>query len=248
MTGGFDVVTYALLKGKISSLESEIESLAGGIKFKGSVPTRDDLPTSPEIGDSYIVEDENVQVVWDGNKWVEYGKSIKYTAGHNIEINDNIISALDCKIDKKFTTNATVGNLKSGSEITANMTLADILFKILYKDPESVDVYHGALDDIPTDISGLISEPVASIDLNNYVVNITAGRKDSSGTHGQYPVVAIKDKYVLDSWSVADFPFGMEFNSFKYNNYNVYYLVKKSYDLPDGIDYKFEFVEDVNGN
>lgn len=254
MTGGFDVVTYALLKGKISSLESEIESLAGGIKFKGSVPTRDDLPTSPETGDAYIIEDENIQVVWDGNKWIEYGKSISYSAGNGIKIENNVISALDCKIGKKFTTNATVGNLEAGSEINAEDTLADIIYKMLYVDPYAVKVYYGATDEIPSSIDGLVSEDVDHVDLKKYIVNITAGKKTSSGTYGQCVVVAINDKYVLDSWCVADFPFGMTFNPLKIGNMNVYYLVDehglpiKSYDAPDGIYYQLEFVEDTNGN
>ena len=248
MTGGFDVVTYALLKGKISKLQEEIDSLAGGIKFKGSVATRDDLPSNPEVGDSYLIEDESIQVVWNGDKWVEYGKSTNYSAGHGIKIENNVISALDSMIGKKFTTNATVGNLESGSTITEDMTLADIIFKMLYEDPHAVKVYFGATDDVPVGVDGLSSTDVAHIDLHKCVVNITAGKKDSSGTYGQYPVVAINDKYVLDSWCVADFPFGMEFNSIKVGNINVYYLIAKSYDAPDGIYYQLEFVEDTNGN
>lgn len=242
----FDVVTYALLKGKISKIQEEIDSLAGGIKFKGSVPTREDLPTSPETGDSYIVEEENIQVVWDGNKWVEYGKSTNYTAGHGIEINNNVISALDNMIGKSFRTNATVGNLEAGSDIKSDMTLAEIMYKILYEDPQAVDIYHGATSVEPSGITGLIKDSVTHIDLPKYVVNITAG--DISTGESQYPVVAVNKDYRLTSWIVADFPVGdLEFNSKRVGDYNIYWLKSKSYDVDlDGIYYQLKFVE-VNG-
>lgn len=124
------------------------------------------------------------------------------------------------------------------------MTLADIMYKILYKDPKSVKVYHGATDSPPEGIQGLIEEDVASIDLNNYLVHIDAGNEQTK--QGQYITIAISDDYTLDSWYVADFPIAMndDIISFNKDGYNIYYLESPSYDTHiGGIDYQIKFVE-----
>ena len=54
----FDAVTWILCKQAAGSAAAEaIEGLSEGLKFKGIVPTKNDLPMSSNDGDMYIVED-----------------------------------------------------------------------------------------------------------------------------------------------------------------------------------------------
>ena len=64
MGNGFSVITYALCKKHTDKVVEEIiETFADGMNFKGSVNSVDDLPSSPEKGDLYIVKDDGMKVV-----------------------------------------------------------------------------------------------------------------------------------------------------------------------------------------
>lgn len=55
---GFSPVTWILARTAGGSAAAEaIEGLSEGLKFKGIVPTKNDLPMSSNDGDMYIVED-----------------------------------------------------------------------------------------------------------------------------------------------------------------------------------------------
>ncbi len=41
------------------------------LNFKGGVSTKDDLPTNPETGDWWFIEDTGGSVVWNGTEWVD---------------------------------------------------------------------------------------------------------------------------------------------------------------------------------
>lgn len=56
-----DIVTYALLK-------KQIDGIAPGYTYKGSVGAVGDLPESGTPGDLYTIDGE--QYVWDGSEWV----------------------------------------------------------------------------------------------------------------------------------------------------------------------------------
>lgn len=45
-------------------------------KYKGSVANEDALPKSPELGDTYNLEDTGANVAWDGTKWDNLGMTI----------------------------------------------------------------------------------------------------------------------------------------------------------------------------
>ena len=45
-------------------------------KYKGSVASEDTLPESPELGDTYNLEDTGANVAWDGSKWDNLGMTI----------------------------------------------------------------------------------------------------------------------------------------------------------------------------
>lgn len=73
-----DVVTYALLKGKISAvaqsveeIETEVSGIADGFTYKGSVATVNDLPVGADAGDMYTVTASgNAKYVYNGTAWV----------------------------------------------------------------------------------------------------------------------------------------------------------------------------------
>ena len=46
----------------------DAETAAEGMKFKGEVTTRADLPENPKNGDLYIISQENKKAVYDGTK------------------------------------------------------------------------------------------------------------------------------------------------------------------------------------
>lgn len=69
-----DLVTYALLKNKVSSVASQLDGLTTGFDYKGSVSDDSDLPSGASIGDMYTVTNEsNQEYVWNGNTWIKLG-------------------------------------------------------------------------------------------------------------------------------------------------------------------------------
>ena len=79
------------LKDRLEAVES---SLIGGIRYKGSVDTVEDLPEDAVQGDLYEVIADNSEWCFNGEKWFKYGSSSVFTpvAGDGIEIVDSTIS------------------------------------------------------------------------------------------------------------------------------------------------------------
>ena len=73
-----DVYTKAEIDGK----------LTGGMHFKGTVATYDDLPDDAEVGDMYNVLDTGANYAWNGTAWdplggsfvIEYATATEVTA------------------------------------------------------------------------------------------------------------------------------------------------------------------------
>lgn len=63
------------ISGRMDDMDDKIAALVTDFSYKGSVPTYDDLPSSPEIGDVYTIEDTGFMYVWDGSKWVALNMS-----------------------------------------------------------------------------------------------------------------------------------------------------------------------------
>ena len=72
-----DVVTYALLNGKVKSLSTRVDNVTLAYTYKGSVASVDDLPDDAETGDLYTVG--SVQYVWDGTEWITPGAGVPIT-------------------------------------------------------------------------------------------------------------------------------------------------------------------------
>lgn len=95
---GLFVTTDPVLLDNISSLANRLEAvegaLVGGIHYKGSVDTVEDLPENAAQGDLYEVRADNSEWCFNGEKWFEYGNSSVFTpvAGDGIEVVDSTIS------------------------------------------------------------------------------------------------------------------------------------------------------------
>ena len=78
------------VEGSISQLQ---EDIVGGIRYKGTVATKADLPVDAKQGDLYVVTDDDSEWCYNGEKWFEYG-SAHFTpvAGNGIQINGNEIA------------------------------------------------------------------------------------------------------------------------------------------------------------
>lgn len=68
------------------------ESLTGGIHYRGSVSTKDELPTDAKQGDLYECVDTGIEYCWNGTNWFEYGSAhFVPVAGDGIIINGSEI-------------------------------------------------------------------------------------------------------------------------------------------------------------
>jgi len=78
------------VEGSIAQLQ---EDIVGGIRYKGTVETVDDLPDDAKQGDLYEVTADGSEWCYNGEKWFEYG-SAHFTpvAGGGIQINGNEIA------------------------------------------------------------------------------------------------------------------------------------------------------------
>jgi hypothetical protein len=78
------------VEGSIAQLQ---EDIVGGIRYKGTVETVDDLPDDAKQGDLYEVTADGSEWCYNGEKWFEYG-SAHFTpvAGSGIQVNGNEIA------------------------------------------------------------------------------------------------------------------------------------------------------------
>ena len=103
-SGGYVPVAIVDKQAKIDlSSYAKKSDISSALKYKGSVASYSNLPTSPSIGDLYTVEDENVNYAWDGEKW---NLSNYYTKGE-------ITRLLEGKADKSSI--PTVGMIEDGN-------------------------------------------------------------------------------------------------------------------------------------
>ena len=89
--GLFVAVDLEPLNERLQAVENTI---VGGIHYKGSVPTVDDLPADAAQGDMYEVVADGSEWAFNGEKWFEYGTShFQPVTGAGIDINGSTISA-----------------------------------------------------------------------------------------------------------------------------------------------------------
>lgn len=97
--GGLFVPTVDLTdtENRLTAVENSIlqlqEDIVGGIRYKGTVATKDDLPADAKQGDLYEVTADGTEWCYNGETWFEYG-SAHFTpvAGSGIHINGSEIA------------------------------------------------------------------------------------------------------------------------------------------------------------
>ena len=78
------------VEGSIAQLQ---EDIVGGIRYKGAVDTKEDLPEGAKQGDLYEVTSDGSEWCFNGDKWIEYGTShFTPVAGAGIFVNGSEIS------------------------------------------------------------------------------------------------------------------------------------------------------------
>jgi hypothetical protein len=88
--GLFAAIDLHPIEQRLTEVEKQV---VGGIHYKGSVPTVEDLPTNPAQGDLYEVEANGSEYCWNGERWFQYGTShFQPVTGAGIDINGSTIS------------------------------------------------------------------------------------------------------------------------------------------------------------
>lgn len=88
--GLFATIDLQPIEQRLAEVEKQV---VGGIHYKGSVPTVEDLPTNPVQGDLYEIEVDGSEYCWNGEKWFKYGTShFQPVTGAGIDINGSTIS------------------------------------------------------------------------------------------------------------------------------------------------------------
>lgn len=76
---------------KVAGLEDRLSNVekaqVGGVHYRGSVETVDDLPKDAEQGDLYEVKEDNSEWCWNGEQWFEYGKTTELSPVAKAELN-----------------------------------------------------------------------------------------------------------------------------------------------------------------
>lgn len=81
---------------RLTAVENSVlqlqEDVVGGIRYKGTVATKDDLPANAKQGDLYEVIADGTEWCYNGEGWFEYGSAhFIPVAGAGIQIDGNII-------------------------------------------------------------------------------------------------------------------------------------------------------------
>ena len=110
-SGGYVSVAIVDKQAKIDlSSYAKKSDISSALKYKGSVASYSNLPTSPSIGDLYTVEDENVNYAWDGSQWNRMGSGVDLS---NYYTKGEIAGLLEGKADKSSI--PTVGMIEDGN-------------------------------------------------------------------------------------------------------------------------------------
>lgn len=66
------IATTAFVQALVSNKVSDSDVMI----YKGNIPSNDQLPISPSVGDVYRIDDENTNYVWSGTEWTALGQTI----------------------------------------------------------------------------------------------------------------------------------------------------------------------------
>jgi hypothetical protein len=79
------IESVAGLEDRLTAIE---QAAVGGVHYRGSVATVNDLPTDAEQGDLYEVTSDNSEWCYNGEQWFEYGKTTNLSPVATAELND----------------------------------------------------------------------------------------------------------------------------------------------------------------
>lgn len=84
---------------KVTGLEDRLSNVeraaVGGVHYRGSVATTDDLPADAEQGDLYEVTADNSEWCYNGEAWFEYGKTTNLSGLATAELNSTQLAITD---------------------------------------------------------------------------------------------------------------------------------------------------------
>ena len=179
----------------LSELEKEIEeaihTIANVYKFKGSVPTYNDLPVNAETGDVYNVEDTGANYAWTGSEWdklsdiidlEDYVKKETLALYYLKEEVDALIDGINAyskeEIDNMLSGKADISTIYDKAAIDSKLaekananevyTKAESDNKFLVADDISGKAEQTDLEALETKVDNHIAKAVVQDDLNNY--------------------------------------------------------------------------------
>lgn len=229
--GGNKVFTGIIYKNSISEdniiatikdVEDIVEEYVGGIiyRFKGSVPTYDDLPTSGlQAGDVYNVEDSGINYAWTGTAWDALGGvgdlSNYYTKAETYS-KAEVNSLLGGKLDKSSSIDKVYGTAHDGTQTTLSVDYGSTFSGNVVRRDSNSQVYvpltptaNGQaaskkyVDDQDTAVMEVAEGKCKTFVLsyNQVVASIKGDISTSSGGNKAYEVNS-SDKY--DEWEKVD--------------------------------------------
>lgn len=88
--------------GKVEGLEGRLTAIeqaaVGGVHYKGSVATFEELPADAKQGDLYEVSADNSEWCYNGKQWFEYGKTTELSPVATAELGEEFSIAEDNKL------------------------------------------------------------------------------------------------------------------------------------------------------
>lgn len=97
---------YAILNGKIQKVSDQVSGIATPLVFKGTVATADLLPTSPDVGWMYNIEQKSIygeagmNVAWTGTVWDAMGATVDMSLYLTVEDAKSEYAPLEVKVVK----------------------------------------------------------------------------------------------------------------------------------------------------
>lgn len=130
--GAMSIVS--ITQSKVDGLESRLDSIeaaaVGGVHYKGSVPTFDNLPIDATQGDLYEVEEDGSEWCWNGEEWFEYGSASGLKPIARCDINEQQFEISGSVLNIK----AVDSNIVLYGEQSVKKTIDDIVATITWED------------------------------------------------------------------------------------------------------------------
>lgn len=144
--GAMSIVSIPQTKvdGLVARLENIEAAAVGGVHYKGSVPTFEDLPEDPTQGDLYEIETDNSEWCWNGEEWFEYGNTSGLKPIARCDINEAQFEISDDVLNIKSVDSAIVTYGEQSIKQALDDTIASITWEDMDGPTTPVDVAGGA--------------------------------------------------------------------------------------------------------